>query len=114
MAVARWTDWFPEPGSVDTSFMSLRVQRPTGPEASRWEPVDLLDPFSLPFAGSPDADTSLVNVRALYGLPHWQRSGPGPDLIGHLMDHFGVPKSLRKVPRPPVAQKKATPAGGRP
>jgi hypothetical protein len=98
IAIARWTEWFPEPGVVDTSFMSLSAYRPTGPESSRWEPVDLLDPFSLPFAGSPNAEASLTNVRSLYGIPHWQRDGRGPDLVEYLMDHFQVPPPLRKPP----------------
>jgi len=106
MAVARWEDWFPSLGQVSTAFMALRAERPTGPErsgsdgadGSRWEPVDLLDPFDLTAVdtnenGRPEV---LVNADLLFGLPHWLRKGSGQDLRPMVLDRAGFapkPKS---------------------
>jgi len=103
MAVARWVDWFPDPGMVTPSFMALTAQRPTGPTAGegRFEPVDLLDPFALPFAGAQDPDSValLSNVHLLYGVPHWQRRHPDTSVLDtRLLDYFKVPQQLRRTP----------------
>jgi len=106
MALARWIDWFPEPGMVAPSFMALSAQRPTGPRPGegRFEPVDLLDPYAVPFDGTGSEDTQalLSNVRLLYGVPHWQRwqrrHSDTSVLDAHLLDHFEVPQVLRRSP----------------
>ena len=100
MALARWVDWFPEPRMVSSSFLTLAAQYPAkaSPGANRFEWIDLLDPYALP---GPEADTSFLkdNIALLYGVPHWQRRSPNPDLLTtRLLDHFGVPQSLRRAP----------------
>lgn len=75
-AVARWRWWFPEPGVLDESFLTLEAARPTGPKGNRWETVDLLDPVALPLRSKrPDvALATLAEIKTLWGVPHWQRS----------------------------------------
>lgn len=113
MALARWIDWFPEPGVVAPSFLALTALRPTGPTSGegRFEPVDLLDPFALPFPGShsEDAAALLSNVHLLYGVPHWQRRHPDTSVLDtRLLDYFKVPQQFRRTPE--EAQRLATKA----
>lgn len=97
MAVVRWTDWFPEPGMVDPTMLGLAAQRPTGPEGKRWEPVNLLDPFDMVFTPAPGTNPTAVidNANLLYGVPHWLKTGPGPDLFGLLRARAGLPAGKR-------------------
>ncbi len=73
----RYTDWFPGPGLVHERFFGLGVERPTGPAGTRWERVDLLDPYAVPFApADPDGARAVIeNSKAIYGVPHWLRRG---------------------------------------
>lgn len=81
MAMADWDAWFPGSGLADTSFITLRANRPTDTKG-QWEVIDLLDPFALrPRRTRPALTAILDNVHALYGVPHWLRTGAGPDLI---------------------------------
>ena len=93
VAFARWRDWFPAPGMVDPAFLGLRVELPTGPPAARWERADLLDPYAIPFnpADPIAALAPLDNANLLYGVPHWLRTGPGPDLDAVVRARAGVP-----------------------
>jgi hypothetical protein len=100
MAFARWQDWFPAPGMVNPTFLGLSAQRPTGPPASRWEPADLLDPFSAPFS-PPDPEKAkavLANSNLLYGVPHWLKTGHGPDLDAVVRQRAGLPPVVPMTP----------------
>ena len=89
---ARYKDWFPGRGLVHPSFFGLRVDRPTGPAGERWEPVDLLDPYAVPFAPA-DHDAArapILHAGNLFGTPHWLR-GPGLDLEAVVRRLAGFP-----------------------
>lgn len=93
MSIARWREWFPEPGLVARSFEWLAAHRPTGPDGATWEPVNLLDPFDLEF--EPDdpvaAQAVLTNANLLYGVPHWLRDPKAaPDLTSVLRARAGL------------------------
>jgi hypothetical protein len=100
MAFARWRDWFPAPGMVDPTFLGLRAERPTGPPASRWEQTDLLDPFAVPFKpADPIAALAVLdNANLLYGVPHWLKTGPGPDLDAVVRSRAGLPPATPMSP----------------
>lgn len=82
MLVADWQDWFPAPGMVSDSFLSLDAIRPTGDTGALWEPASALDIFDVPFQATnrEPALAILHNANGLGGIPHWLRTGPGPEL----------------------------------
>ena len=92
VAFARYRDWFPDLGLVHPSFFGLQVERPTGRPGARFEPVDLLDPYAVPFApADPEAARApIVHAGNLYGVPHWLR-GPGLDLDAVVRRLAGFP-----------------------
>ena len=111
LCFARYRDWFPGLGIVHPSFLGLRVERPTGKPAgrplagtgggpgSRWEPVDLLDPYAVPFTpDDPEAALApIVHAGNLYGVPAWLR-GPGLDLEVVIRRLAGFPPPERLTP----------------
>ena len=111
LCFARYRDWFPGPGLVHPSFLGLRVERPTGRPSARsaditggrprprWEHVDLLDPYAVPFAPEdPEAALApIVHAGNLYGVPYWLR-GPGLDLDGVVRRLAGFPPPARLAP----------------
>lgn len=105
-SVARWQEWFPEPGRVDPDFTRLRAWRPIGPRGEPWESVDLADPSSLrfrpPTATSRAATEVIVsNAAMLWGTPYWTRVGmPAPDVNSGLLDQAGL-SGLVVTPRRP-------------
>lgn len=111
MSVARWQEWFPEPGRVDPGFVRLAAWRPTGPYGNPWEPVDLADPADLRFMAPSSEDRAaseavVSNARLLLGTPYWTRLGQGhqPDLhreyLGRhdLAGLIATPKRPRNAP----------------
>ena len=88
LAFARCRDWFPAPGLAARSFLGLRATRPTGPPSERFEPVDLLDPFAVPFdpVDRVAALAPITNSGSLWGVPHWLR--PAPIDVGRVVCHF--------------------------
>lgn len=89
---ARYRDWFPDRGLVHPSFLGLRVERPTGRPGARWETVDLLDPYAVPFspADQEAARAPIVHAGDLFGVPHWLR-GSGVDLDAVVRRLAGFP-----------------------
>lgn len=75
MMLARWTDWFPEPGQVINEFSLLPAYRATGASIDdRWQPVDMLGAFDLDGpADTVRAQAVVDNAHLLYGTPHWLR-----------------------------------------
>jgi hypothetical protein len=100
MAFARWGDWFPALDMVDPAFIGLRAELPTGPPAARWRPVDLLDPYAVPFSPADPAAALAVldNANLLYGVPHWLKTGPGPDLDAVVLARAGMPPATPMSP----------------
>lgn len=79
MATVRWRSWFPTPGMVDEGFLSLLVERPTGPTDSygeaTWEPVRLLDLEAVPFRPSDPESYGWATklLGQLHQTPFWLR-----------------------------------------
>ena len=90
--MARWSWWFPGPGQVHPSFVSLACHRPTGTGPGRWQRADLLDVIDVGF--SPDGDGPLdvlANARCVAGVPHWLRTGDAPlDVTGFALERLGI------------------------
>ena len=78
LAFVRYRDYFPGPGLVHTGFLGLRVERPTGAAGERFEQVDLLDPFAVPFtpADRATALAPITNSGSIWGVPWWLRPAP--------------------------------------
>ncbi len=97
--MSRWVDFFPAPGKVDGDrFPVLRALRPTGTRASRWEPVDLMDPASLVFNPSNRDDWTATNtyLAGLHGCPFWLRDEAEKiDWERVLFDHWVRTPELR-------------------
>lgn len=76
IAVMDWAGWFPGPGLVDSSWLSLDAYRPTGAWGTSWERVGLLDVVDVPFrsAGHHDPAAVLANADLLWSTPYWLRS----------------------------------------
>lgn len=101
LAVASWTDWFPEPGMASPKFRALECHRPTGSREDRWQPVALLDPLDLPGDESGAGMALLDNARHLSSLPFWLRSpDPAPDFTDVMFERAGVDQ----IPVPPPAK----------
>jgi hypothetical protein len=85
---------------VDPAFLGLSAERPSGPLASRWERTDLLDPFAVPFKpAEPDSALATIdNANLLYGVPHWLKKGPGPDLDAVVRARAGAPPATPMSP----------------
>ncbi|MBF4459530.1 hypothetical protein [Pseudoclavibacter sp. VKM Ac-2867] len=82
ISVVQWQDWFPGPGLVDSSFLTLRVQRPTGQNADDpWESVDLLDPRQVPTPTNEDLPRSLDMLAVQRFQPSWLAEGRTPPNI---------------------------------
>lgn len=96
MFVVSWRDWFPGPGQVLRAFPGLPVRRPAGvgPGATtRWEGLDLLDPFGYELEPGPHEAALLVNANAVLGQPCWLRSEQSadqPDLDAAVLATHGV------------------------
>lgn len=83
IGVADWREWFPEPGAVSSSFLTMDVDRASGEPASPWERASFLDIFDLEFnPDEPERFTSVIdNASMLRGTPRWMREGcTTPDL----------------------------------
>ncbi|PPG02758.1 hypothetical protein C5E06_09920 [Pseudoclavibacter sp. RFBI5] len=82
ISVVQWQDWFPGPGLIDSSFLTLRVQRPTGQNADDpWESVDLLDPRQVPTPANEDLPRSLDMLAVQRFQPSWLAEGRTPPNI---------------------------------
>lgn len=92
IAVARWSWWFPGPGLVHPSFVSLACHRPTGTAAGRWRRADLLDVIDVGFSPADDGPLDvLANAACVAGVPHWLRTGTGTlDVTGFALEHIGL------------------------
>ncbi len=88
--LARWRDWFPTLHGANRTFPTLPAVAPTGPAGDRWQDVNVLDPFSVDLAVRPGADVMLEQLTSLYGIPAWQRLGPGLDLSADLLVEAGM------------------------
>ena len=95
LVIAKWTDFFPGPGLVSREFVPLRAKRYTAAQDD-WTLVDLLDPYDVPFegAGSPEVEETSRNLDAVFGVPWWARTGPGPDFDALLIERAGFDKVL--------------------
>lgn len=103
---ARYRDWFPGLGLVHPSFVGLRVERPTGRPGERWELVDLLDPYAVPFspADPTTARAPITNAGNLFGVPWWQRSpGIDVDALVHRLAGFPPPEQMSPERRAELA-----------
>ena len=103
IGVATWREWFPARGRVSDAFLAMRVDRATGLGAAAWEPCDMLDPTSRPFAPADtfDATAILANAAMLGQTPYWLRgrSHP-PELWRLLLERAGVAGLHSATPLP--------------
>lgn len=82
ISVVQWQDWFPGPDLIDSSFLTLRVQRPTGQNPDDpWEAVDLLDPRQVPTPTNEDLPRSLDMLAVQRFQPSWLAEGRTPPNI---------------------------------
>jgi hypothetical protein len=81
MVLARWEDWFPEPGLLSRDFIPLSAQRYSSVD-NEWSFTWLLDPFDTTFAGaySPESEETSTRLNDVFGTPWWMRTGPSADL----------------------------------
>jgi hypothetical protein len=69
----------------------------------------MLDPFDLVYSRpAPDAGAVLSNANLLYGVPHWMRTGSGPQLGPVVRSWAGVSEEpKRPYSRPDLLAKRA-------
>lgn len=104
VSVARWQEWFPEPGMVEPAFVGLRAWRPTGQRGDPWEPVDLADQSQLRFIPPTAQDRAatesiLANAALLWGTPYWTRAGRTPPDVNQWLLHQSGLSGLTVAPR---------------
>ena len=90
--VVSWSQWFPAPGTVSRAFLTLEVDRPSGPADDRWQRAGLLDVIDTPLeARDPAGLTAVIdNAATLLGTPHWLRAPEhAPALWPMLMETNG-------------------------
>lgn len=92
LGMVSWTEWFPGPHEVSSSFDGLTASflaRGTDDAEEGWRPVRLLDEEDLPYReGSAEAgETIATNTRLLAGTPHWLRPGTVPRTDRYLLTH---------------------------
>ncbi|MEY9950577.1 hypothetical protein [Leifsonia sp. EB34] len=100
LLVADWQEWFPSPGKVSPSFLTLDAIRPTGEHRALWQKASALDVFDVEFAPSnPESALAILeNANALGGVPLWLRTGTGPALWPLAIAEAGYNRI--PVPRP--------------
>lgn len=94
LGVFSWTEWFPGPHQVSSSFDGLTASfLARGAEADEegWRPVKLLDEDELPFREGSAAvgEAIATNARLLAGTPHWLRPGTVPRSDQYLLEQVG-------------------------
>ena len=94
IAVASWTDWFPERHMIEPGFFSMAVTMPSGMSDGKmiWKETELLNTSTYPFIPSrPELNAILENAHLLWGTPVWLRDHRrAPSLIPTIMRHAGV------------------------
>lgn len=107
MMVVSWRSWFPGPHQASSDFLSLVAYRSDGSE-STWRPVSILDPFDLAFPASDErAKAILNNANLLFGVPHWLRTGPGPDVTEVMRATGALPEPPRQAGVKPGSAQRA-------
>lgn len=102
IGVVSWQQWFPAPGQASEEFLSMEVDRPTGPAHLRWERASLLDIFEVPFDPVDDQESMAIteNASMLLGTPHWLRTPDTMDLWPVHTDDIG----WSGLPTPPPSR----------
>lgn len=68
--VAMWEDWFPAPGMVTESFLTLRAHRLSPGARAPWREAGILDEFEVPFEPhDPTAMTAVLSGAATVASP---------------------------------------------
>ncbi len=68
--VAMWEDWFPAPGMVTESFLTLRAHRLSPGARAPWREAGILDEFEVPFEPhDPAAMTAVLSGAATVASP---------------------------------------------
>lgn len=113
IGVATWREWFPGQHLLSDDFLTMRVDRPTGTGADKWQQADLLDPRTMPIPAADRARLrAIVDNAALLGqTPFWLRSQPdAPDLVDWMMRRAG----LDDLPLPSAVKPERICGPGRP